>query len=79
MTTRLTAAASRDPTHLVRIDSKETAMTDVTNHEADDSTSTESWTVSDETDINLIDSIPIEHDSPMLDAWRSSPLLNDQK
>lgn len=53
-------------------------MTNVTHHEADDSTSTESWTVSDETDINLIDSIPIEHDSPMLDAWRRSPLLNDQ-
>lgn len=50
-------------------------MTDLTNHEADDSTSTPS----DETDINLIDSIPIEHDSPMLDAWRRSPLMNDQK
>ena len=76
MTTRLTAAASTHPIPPVRIDSKETAMTDPTNPEAnDDSTST----MSDDHDINLIDSIPIEHDSPMLDAWRRSPLLDETK
>ena len=42
-------------------------------------TTTRTSTMSDDHDINLIDSIPIEHDSPMLDAWRRSPLLDETK
>ena len=74
-TTRLRAHARTDPTttdQIRRSVEEEILMINVFTPDIPDSSDSIS---DDEQDLDLIDEIPIPFDSPLLEAWRTSPLL----
>lgn len=75
-TTRLRAHAGADPTtteQIRRSVEEEILMTYVF---TPDIPASSDWISNDEQDLDLIDEIPIPFDSPLLEAWRTSPLLD---
>lgn len=75
-TTRLRAHARTDPTtteQIRRSVEEEILMTYVFTPDIPASSDSIS---NDEQDLDLIDEIPIPFDSPLLEAWRTSPLLD---